>query len=428
MAPVGDNGWKIFCFGDLFRIKHGYAFKGEYFSDSGPYVVLTPGNFYEEGGFKHKGDKEKYYTGEFPRGFLLSHGDLIVAMTEQSEGLLGSPVLVPESDRYLHNQRLGLIVDLNETEIYKKFLYYLFNYRDIRDQIRATASGAKVRHTSPSRIYEAEVKLPPLPTQRKIAAVLSAYDDLIENNTRRIEILEEMARAIYREWFVRFRFPGHEKVELVDSVLGPIPEGWEREPFSRLADLSRAGLNPSKFEDETFFHFSIPAFDDGYMPKLECGWSIKSNKFLIPDGCVLLSKINPRIPRVWLPMIERAFRSITSTEFLVLVPKPPITADYLYSLCRSDEFLGDFAGLALGTSTSHQRVKSEALFGMTVLIPPPSLIEKYSGLASPMLTAAHKLRLKNVNIRRTRDLLLPKLISGEVDVENIDVGDELGGF
>ena len=138
-------------------------------------------------------------------------------MTEQAEGLLGSSALIPESQKYLHNQRLGLVTRVRDDRIDKLFLYYLFNTRQVRAQIRATASGVKVRHTSPSRIGDVKVHLPEVTAQRKIAAVVSAYDDLIENNRRRIATLEEMAQSLYREWFVRFRFPGHENIPLVPT-------------------------------------------------------------------------------------------------------------------------------------------------------------------------------------------------------------------
>jgi type I restriction enzyme S subunit len=251
--------------------------------------------------------------------------------------------------------------------------------------------------------------------------ILSAYDDLIENNTRRIKILEEMAQAIYCEWFVHFRFPGHEQVAMIDSPLGSIPEGWEVKRFRDIVSLSRDGINPSKFEVEIFSHLSIPAFDEGCMPIIEQGKTIKSNKFLLPNDCVLLSKINPRIPRVWIPCFDNAYRAVSSTEFLVLVLKPFIPRAFLFSLCKSNEFLKIFAGLALGTSTSHQRVKSDDLLNLQILLPPKSLRAAFNDIARPNLDMIQTLRLKNANLRRTRDLLLPKLISGEVDVEGLEI-------
>ena len=100
--------WRECAIGDLARIKHGYAFKGEFFGTEGTHIVLTPGNFHEAGGFKEKADKAKWYSGPVPEDYVLDAGDLIVAMTEQGEGLLGSSALVPRPGFYLHNQRLGL--------------------------------------------------------------------------------------------------------------------------------------------------------------------------------------------------------------------------------------------------------------------------------------------------------------------------------
>jgi len=161
--------WPRVRFAELFRVKHGYAFKSQFFDSSGPYVLLTPGNFHEEGGFRDQGEKQKYYTGDVPEGFILSEGDLLIAMTEQAEGLLGSSAWIPESNRYLHNQRLGLVVDLDESRLDKRCLYYLFNTADVRHQIAASASGTKVRHTAPERISRVGVNLPPVSSQRKIA-------------------------------------------------------------------------------------------------------------------------------------------------------------------------------------------------------------------------------------------------------------------
>ncbi|MEX1183993.1 MAG: restriction endonuclease subunit S [Gemmatimonadota bacterium] len=231
--------WRDCKLGDLIEVKHGFAFLGEHFADTGTHIVLTPGNFLDEGGFKHKGDKEKWYQGPIPADYVLAEGDLLVAMTEQAEGLLGSSAIVPRSDLYLHNQRLGLVQPRDDREVDKRFAYYLFNLRAVRQQIRASASGTKIRHTAPSRIADVRVHVPPRSVQSKIADILSAYDELIENSQRRVRILEEMARTLYREWFVHFRFPGHESHPRVPSPLGEIPEGWEVRRLGHLAELTK---------------------------------------------------------------------------------------------------------------------------------------------------------------------------------------------
>src|SRR3990172_6509282 len=177
--------WPSVSLGEYFRIKHGFAFKGQFFSKEGPFIVLTPGNFNPDGGLKLRGESEKFYIGEFPEDFLLRRGDFLIVMTDltQNAPILGAPAFVPDDGRFLHNQRLGKIVHLDDMRLDPRFLYYLLNSRGVRSQIKGSATGATVRHTAPDRIYAVRVHLPPPPTQRKIAAILSAYDDLIENNT-----------------------------------------------------------------------------------------------------------------------------------------------------------------------------------------------------------------------------------------------------
>lgn len=151
------DGWHEAPLADLCNIKHGYAFEGEYFSDTGDHVLLTPGSFFETGGFRDRGEKTKYFTGPIPTDYVLNQGDLLVAMTEQAAGLLGSPLLVPESNRFLHNQRLGLVTGKPDAPWTNAFFFHVFNLEAVRKAIHASASGAKVRHTSPGKIGAVKV-------------------------------------------------------------------------------------------------------------------------------------------------------------------------------------------------------------------------------------------------------------------------------
>lgn len=165
---------------DEFR-PDGWAFKGEYFAEDGEQSILTPGNFFEKGGFKPNNGKERYYTGTYPKEYLCHKGDLIVAMTQQAEGLLGSTALVPENNKYLHNQRIGLIT-CDEKRLNKLFAYYLFMTKSVREQLERSSSGTKVKHTSPEKIYDVEVEIPDVISQQKIANLLWAIDEKIANN------------------------------------------------------------------------------------------------------------------------------------------------------------------------------------------------------------------------------------------------------
>lgn len=410
--------WQERTLGELLRVKHGYAFKGEYFSSSGSYIVLTPGNFYEEGGFKSKEDKEKYYTGEVPTGFILSEDDLIVAMTEQAEGLLGSSALVPQSNLYLHNQRLGLITELDRTKLDKFFLYYLFNSRSIRGQIRASANGTKVRHTSPERIYQVRVKLPEIRTQRKIASILSAYDRLIENNTRRIKILEEMARSLYDEWFVKFRFPGYEQTKMVDSELGMIPEGWEVKSIGEVIETVGGGT-PSTKEKEYWENGDLLWYTPSDLTSTNSMFIAEPEKKITALG---LQKSSARMfPSYSVMMTSRATIGVvalntkeacTNQGFITCIPnnKLPAYQIYFWILNNKDKII------SLASGATFKEINKTTFRSLPIIIVSDNTRESFIQILNPVCKQIENLQAKNKNLQQTRDFLLPKLISGEIDV------------
>ena len=200
------EGWEEKPLSDLCYVKHGYAFEGEYFSDSGEYVLLTPGNFYETGGYRDRGSKQKYYIGEIPKDYILKEGDLLVVMTEQDAGLLGSPIVVPESHKFLHNQRLGLVIPKVGIPWVHEFFFHVFNTRKVRQGLHRTGTGVKVRHTSPSKIGDLKVYYPTSITlQNEIVdtlANLSAETKKLEAiYQQKINDLEEMKKSILQKAF-----------------------------------------------------------------------------------------------------------------------------------------------------------------------------------------------------------------------------------
>lgn len=193
-ALAAKPDWHEAPLSELCTIKHGYAFEGEFFSTAGDHVLLTPGSFYETGGYRERGEKTKYFVGPIPSDFILEEGDLLVAMTEQAAGLLGSTLLVPESHRFLHNQRLGLVVGRQGVPWLNTFFFHTFNLLRVRREIHASASGAKVRHTSPSKMGLVRVAYPStLDEQHNIAAQLV---DLHEECERLVSICERKLTAL----------------------------------------------------------------------------------------------------------------------------------------------------------------------------------------------------------------------------------------
>jgi type I restriction enzyme, S subunit len=390
--------WPVVALGEHIRIKHGFAFQGQHFAGHGEYIVLTPGNFIEEGGFKAKSGSEKFYDAAPPLEYVLNRGDLVIAMTEQAQGLLGSSAMIPCDGVYLHNQRIGL-VELRSHNVDRRFLYYLFNTRAVRAQIQATATGSKVRHTAPSRVESVKVHLPPPSTQRKIAAILSAYDDLIENNNRRIRIHEEMAQRIYREWFVDFRYPGHESVPLVDSELGPIPNEWSIGTLDSFLVLQR-GFDLPK-QDRTF----------GHVPVVSATGVSAWHEIARVAGPGVVTGRSGSIGTV--QYIHDDFWPLNTTLWVREFRRA--TPQFAFFVLRSIDLKSFNSGAAVPTLNRND------ISSMAVVVPPKRLVAHFTTWVTPVLREQRVLELANDNLRATRDLLLPRLISGEIDVDNMDI-------
>ena len=253
---------------------------------------------------------------------------------------------------------------------------------------------------------------PPMQLQRKIAAVLSAYDDLIENNNRRIKILEDMAQTLYREWFVHFRFPGHENVPMVESPLGPIPEGWVVKQLGEIYDVLM-GLSPkSEFYNETGeglpFHQGVTDFGQRFpTDRVYC----TVQKRIAEIGDILFSvrapvgRINVANKKI---IIGRGLSAIRSKN-----------GDQAFLLQQlKDRFQEEDT---IGSGTIYNAITKSDLLGIQLLKPAKSIVAKFEETVQPIFLELVNLTMKNTNLRQTRDLLLPKLISGEIDVSELDI-------
>ena len=415
--------WKNRKLGDLLKIKHGYAFKGEFFSDEGNFVLLTPGNFREEGGLKLKGEKEKYYAGEIPEDFVLRKGDLLVAMTDltQNAPILGSPAFVPESGRFLHNQRLGKVTNIRHDEVVPEFLFYLLNTTAVRGQIKGSASGATVRHTSPARMYDVSVNIPPLPVQRRIAGILSAYDDLIENNQRRIKILEEMARSLYREWFVHFRFPGHDKIKMVSSRLGPIPQGWKIVRVDDVCELVTDGSHSSPKSIKQGLPMASSKDMHEWGLNLEGCRYISRQDFdqLVRNGCkpkkndVLITKDGANyLKHIFVVREEQELVLLSSIA--ILRPNEMINPHLLTAILSAQENKDRLKNYVTGAAIP--RIILSDFKQFAIALPSEDVQAAWAKIGEPITQLCWRLVEQIKTLRRTRDLLLPRLLSGQVSL------------
>jgi type I restriction enzyme S subunit len=261
-------------------------------------------------------------------------------------------------------------------------------------------------------LAESEWLFPPLPIQRRIATTLSAYDDLIENNTRRIQILEEIAQALYREWFVYFRFPGYEKVRMLESSLGKIPEGWEvktfgevslnfdskRRPLSSLQRAVMKGDYPYYGAAKVFDHVNDYIFDGDYLLVAE-------------DGSVITEDRKP--------VLQMAYGKFWANNHTHIIQgKPPISTEVLYLA------LSDFDISGYVTGAAQPKITQANLNRIPIIVPTEPLLEQFNSLTRNLFAQVETLKRQNANLRRTRDLLLPRLVSGEVDVSGLDINTE----
>jgi type I restriction enzyme S subunit len=307
-----------------------------------------------------------------------------------------------------------------------RFVYYVLDSIDFR----AFNSGGAI--PSLNRNYLGSINAPDIPllAQRKIAGILSAYDDLIENNTRRIKLLEEMAQRIYREWFVAFHYPGHEKVSHVDSELGPIPEGWRFEELGGLARIDKGlSYQGAYLTDDGLPMANLKCFDvgggfrrDGTKPysgpfkerhAVSPGTLIVANTDLTQAGNVIGS---PAI-------VPRSGFSggglITHHLFAIRPHGEGPGRGFLYHTLRDTRFRAFARGRASGTTVLGLRTSDCEQY--RVLLPPSQLRERFSLLTETMLAQAESLEDANLRLRITRNLLLPRLISGQIDVTDLDI-------
>ncbi|MBS0465991.1 MAG: restriction endonuclease subunit S [Proteobacteria bacterium] len=411
--------WREVQLGDGLHVKHGFAFKGEYFAAFGEYMVLTPGNFLEKGGFRVRDGKERFYRADFPDEYLLTEGDLIVAMTEQGEGLLGSAARIPDEGKYLHNQRLGLVQITDPQLLDKRFLYWAFNSANVRGQIRASATGTKVKHTAPERIKKVRLKVPALASQQAIALVLDSYDNLIATNQRRIALLEEAARRLYREWFVYLRFPGHEQVLVQDGV----PVGWSIQPLASVAEVNARSVG-ARDKPDSLWYIDISSVSTGLIhsttPYAFAEAPGRARRRVI-HGDVIWSCVRPN-RRSYALIWEPDENLVASTGFAVL-SATAVPFSYLYFTSTTDAFVGHLEQNATGAA--YPAVTAKIFEDAEILVPDGDVTAAFDQMVLPQLELMETLKQQNHHLTQARDLLLPKLMSGQLDVSGIPLPEEI---
>lgn len=359
--------------------------------------------------------------------YKLEQGDIVIARTGNSTGenaqIYTKPPLAVFAS-YLIRFRPDIKL------VNPFFLGYQLRSELFRQYVLSVRSGSAQPGANAKQLGLFPIKLIEREQQNCAVEILKALDDRITLLRETNATLEAIAQTLFKSWFVDFD-PVRAKMEgrtpegmdeataalfpdsFEPSELGDIPSGWVVGTVSEVLRLHKGSVNPSRMQETLFQHFSLPSFDAGQLPVLELGASIKSNKTTVPQDAVLLSKLNPHIPRVWLPSFVDE-NAVCSTEFLPLVPLENSSTNYIYALLSAPSFCAALTQLVTGTSNSHQRIKPDNLLSLSSVIAPDAVLSAFDQAIAPLMTQLKLARETARTLAELRDALLPRLISGQL--------------
>lgn len=389
---------------DYIKVKHGFAFKGDHISteDNG-IVLVTPGNFSIGGGFKE--EKCKFFDGEYPSDYVLKPDDLIVTMTDLSKAVdtLGYSALVPNGKRiYLHNQRIGLVQIIDDASIDKHFLYWFMRTPCYQKTIAATSSGSTVHHTSPNRIMDVEIELPDFKNQRLIATFLDNIESKINTNKKINENLFEQMQALYKAWFIDFEpFGGVRPSNWYDTNIYAIANIIYGAPFaSKLFNTDGLGkpiIRIRDLKEQEFVTFTTEEHAKGH---------------LIQPGDIVVGMDGEFRPYIW--GNEPAW--LNQRVCIFESNRPQGKAFVLYTI---KPLLNKIEQTKVATTVIHIGKKDFDAF--EIILPDEATLDSFDSITAPMIEQIVNNRLQNKRLAVLRDTLLPKLMSGELDVSNIEL-------
>lgn len=293
-------------------------------------------------------------------------------------------------------------ITCNPKQLNAKFLYYYLTQSHITEFLHSVAEASTSAYPSlkPSDIEALDIEIPSLDEQRRIASILTSLDDKIDLLRRENATLEAMAETLFRQWFV------------VEAK-----EEWEEGKVIDLTKHVKDSINPQKYPNTVFQHYSIPAYDDGKKPTIETGENIQSNKYVIPQKSILFSKLNPhKDKRVWLMLDDVPDNAVCSTEFQIVKPN---NSEYLYFMYGWLTFKDNYEEIASGvggTSGSHQRIDPKSIFAFACPKVDVETIRNYNKKVEPLFYKQRNNQLQIQTLIQTRDGLLPRLMSGEITV------------
>ena len=406
---------KEYRIGELYNVQNGLSKGGEFFGTGYPFVSFkTVFNNY----FLPVSILDLAETSEVDRiKYSVKRGDILITRTSETAEELGmSCVALSDMPNATYNGFCKRLRPCHNDIVLPEYIGYLFRSKAIRSIFNSLSSMTTRASLRNDDLLGIKLSLPTINEQKKVASILRTIDTRIELNRRINDNLEQQAQALFKSWFVDFE--PFKDGKFVDSEMGMIPEGWKVVQLGEIIEISKRIINPQKNPDKIFYHYSLPACDNGLIPEIQSGKDIMSNKIILQNNTILFSKLNPRIKRIWFAC-DVLNDSICSTEFIPYRAKNERESVYIYSIINSDSFYASVLGCVNGATGSHQRFHAEDTLGL--LFPyKKDIVDKYIDLVKPVLAEIHKLRIENKTLALTRDSLLPRLMSGELKFNDLN--------
>ena len=410
---------------EILEVKRGTSLSGKYYSDTGDKIRLTLGNFdYPGGGFKENTAKaDIYFTGEVKPQFILKKGDIITPLTEQVSGLLGETAIIPEDNKYIQSGDIGLVIP-NPKELDSRFAYYLISSSIIKKQLDVSSQQTKIRHTSPEKIMDCIAWIPELKIQRKIAKFLDFINEKIKNNSKINNNLEELMKTIYQRWFIEFEFPNEEgkpyksnggKLVYNHILKRDIPECWKVKnimEFIRWEGTSQPPKSCFAYEPkEGYIRFiQNRDYEDEehrtYIPKDKALGTCNKYDILIDkygdagktrfglEGAynVALAKIN--------------VKDIFYREYIrnVLSSKP--VYEYLHNSSMA---------------STRSSLNENNISYINLVVPDNKIIEDFNIYAKNYIEINLKIIEENQRLKSLKEFILPLLMNGQINVDDIEI-------
>ena len=330
--------------------------------------------------------------------------DLILAR----EAPVGNIAIIKKGQNVCLGQRTVLIRPNKEKVNPNYLVYYLLSPR-MQTRLLRASNGATVNHLNMVDIKKLEIELPDIKIQNKVGKLLTLVDDKVEKNRKINKNLEQQAQELFKAWFVTFETFG-----------GKMPSSWSVAKLGDIATIKTNSFSPAKTPTVMLEHYSIPAFDEQKYPVFELAANVKSNKYILTDNSVMISKLNPGIKRVWRPMCVSEF-AVSSTEFIIFEANDPTYKDYVFSVIDSSTFSDWMCAHTTGSTNSRQRTTPSTTLEFQIALPTQEVVSDFCKIVTPMYDMIAQNTCENRKLAAFRDSLLPKLMSGELDVSNIDL-------